>query len=272
MPLLELSANLVPRENNQPMANPRIVELNHHRIIRIDYPRLFRDREDRQCEEFLRRGFEVEDVVSMEIDRTLGSAFVHLDPRCATVTRVLECLADKLGESRRPVMTPSCSPYFVLQEEGGRIAYARAPDSVTGVRRWLYVGLGAAFFGLSVVGVWAPLVPTTPFVILSSYFALRASPALNERLLRSRLFGRLLRDWHLHRALRRSTKRRVLLFMVLVFALTVGLTEMAGPFPLMALLIALFSFGFVWQLPSVEDEAPVSGRLHQPMPRLALAH
>lgn len=249
------------------MAYPQIVP-QPHRIIRIDYPRLFGDREDGTCEEFLRRGFEVEDVVSMAIDRTRGSAWLYLAPSGAALAHVLERLADKLGESRPPVSMSPDRPYFVLQEEGGRSAYARAPRAVAGLRRRVYAGLGAAFFGLSVVGVWAPLVPTTPFVILSSYFALRASPELNERLLRSRLFGRILRDWHQRRALRRSTKRRVLLFMGLVFVLTFGFTDMTGPALSVALLIALCSFGCVLQMPAVEDEAPVSGSL----PRLALAH
>ncbi|HUL14314.1 MAG TPA: YbaN family protein [Methylococcaceae bacterium] len=253
------------------MLYPYVV-MHSSRTIRIDYPRLFRDGESRTYEEFLIRGFELEEVVSVEIDRAIGSALVHLHPRSAAASSVLVRLAKKFEESQMRVSLLARCPYFVLQEENGRSVYARAPETVSGVRRLMYVGLGVMFFGLSVVGVAAPLVPTTPFVILSSYFALRSSPELNDRLFRSRLFGRILRDWHLHRAMRRSTKKRVLIFMVIVFALTFGLTKPSGSALPMALVISLLSFGFVLRMPTVEDEPEAPQLTHQAVPRLAMTH
>lgn len=234
------------------MSHPRIV-MNQNRTILIDYPRLFRGGEDEAYREFLILGFEVEEVVSVEVDRSIGSATLHLNPRCKAISEVLMRLAVGFESFRTPALTPLHRPYFILQEEGSRIIYARAPEIVSGFRRRVYRGLGVLFFGLSVFGVWAPLVPTTPFVILSSYFALRSSPRLNDRLLRSRLFGRILNDWHVHRAMRRSTKKRVLLFMVVVFSLTFGLMQPPAVSLPVALLITLFSFGFVLSIPTVED-------------------
>ncbi len=228
--------------------------MRQNRTIRIDYPRLFLDSEAISYKEFLFRGFEVEEVVSVEVDWIIGSAVVHLHPSCKTVPPVLAHLAEKFEESRLRVLAFPRRPYFVLQEEAGRIIYSGAPQTVTGIRRWFYGGLGVMFFGLGIIGVAAPLIPTTPFVILSNYFALRFSPALNERLLRSRLFGRILNDWHLHRAMRRSTKKRVLIFMLIVFSVTFGLAKPSGAALPMALAISLLSFGFVLRVPTVEDE------------------
>lgn len=252
------------------MSYPQIV-MHQNRTIRIDYPRLFREGAGETYEEFLLRGFEVEEVVSVEVDRLVGSAVVHLHPSCAAALDVLMRLAERYEDSRMRVFEPLRCPYFVLQEAGGRIIYSRAPQTASGVRRWLYGGLGVMFFGLSIVGVWAPLIPTTPFVILSSYFALRSSPKLNDRLLRSRLFGRILTDWHLHRAMRRSTKRRVLIFMVIVFTATFGLTTPSGSALPMALAISLFSFGFVLRMPTVEDEPALYEVSNQPTKLLAMA-
>jgi len=252
------------------MLNPHIVT-HGTRTIRIDFPRLFKGDESRSCEEFLVRGFELEEVVSVEIDRSVGSALVHLHPRSVGAPQVLMCLADKLEESRRQALVPARCPYFVLQEKNGRRIYIRAPETVSGIRRAVYAGLGLMFFGLSIVGVAAPLVPTAPFVILSSYFALRSSPELNDRLFRSRLFGRILRDWHLHRAMRRSTKKRVLVFMAIVFALTFGLATPSGSALPTALVISLLSFWFVLQMPTVEDEPDVPQLGHQGLPQLAIA-
>ena len=240
------------------MSYPLVAAMPENRTVRIDYPRLFKGGGNAAREAFLLRGFELEEVVSVEINRAIGSALVRFHPRCIAILDALARLAGKLGEARWQAFAPASPPYFVLQEEDERIVYSKAPPIAPGVRRLVYGGLGVLFFGLSLVGVAAPLIPTTPFVILSSYFALRSSPALNERLLRSRLFGRILDDWHKHRAMRRSTRRRVLVFMVAVFALTFGLVPPSAAALPLALLIALLSFGFVLQMPVVENGPPLA--------------
>ncbi len=80
------------------------------------------------------------------------------------------------------------------------------PTAVEGVRRVVYLTLAAVFFGLAVLGAILPLLPTTPFLLLTSFLLVRSSPALNDKLLRSRTFGPLLEDWHRHRGVRPRVK------------------------------------------------------------------
>src|SRR5947207_1871164 len=82
----------------------------------------------------------------------------------------------------------------------------RRPLVVPGLRRLLYVAAGSFFVFLAVLGALLPVLPTTPFLLLASYFFLHSSPRLNAWLLRSRLFGPLLRDWQEHRAVRPRVK------------------------------------------------------------------
>ena len=89
----------------------------------------------------------------------------------------------------------------------GRGRVRHPPARVHGLRRILYLGLAAGSFGMSIVGVILPGIPTVPFLLLTSYYLIRSSPALNERLLRSRLFGQMLRDWNEHRAMRPESKQ-----------------------------------------------------------------
>ena len=56
------------------------------------------------------------------------------------------------------------------------------------------------------LGVVLPVLPATPFLLLTSWFLIRASPRLNEKLLRSRVFGPFLRDWATHHAVRPHVK------------------------------------------------------------------
>jgi len=228
--------------------------------IQIDFPRLFQDVTGSFCEEFLARGFDLEEVVSVEINPAIGSALVHLHPKSAPMPIVLTRLADKLAIKRRKDWILVRHSYFVWQESPNRYIYARAQKSVSGFRRSLYAGLGMLSFGLAGVGVVLPLMPTAPFVILSSYFALRASPTLNQRLLHSRLFGRIIKDWYMHRAMRRSTMSRVLVFMVIVFGVTFGVAKPSGAALPTMLVISGLSFWLVLRMPTVEDEEVLQKR------------
>jgi uncharacterized membrane protein YbaN (DUF454 family) len=80
------------------------------------------------------------------------------------------------------------------------------PLAVEGARRVLYLTLAAIFFALAVLGALLPVLPTTPFLLLTSFLLVRSSPALNDRLLRSQTFGPLLEDWHRHRGVRPRVK------------------------------------------------------------------
>ena len=91
---------------------------------------------------------------------------------------------------------------------------------VTGVRRWLYVGLGLLFVGIAILGAILPVLPTTPWVLLAGACFARSSPRLHRRLKRSPYFGHLLRDWETHRGIR----WRVKLFAVGMVVTVIGLT------------------------------------------------
>ena len=65
---------------------------------------------------------------------------------------------------------------------------------------------GALALAVGVIGVVVPVLPTTPFVLLSAFCFARASPSLHGWLLRTRLFGPLIREWHRHRAIPWRTK------------------------------------------------------------------
>ncbi len=77
---------------------------------------------------------------------------------------------------------------------------------VTGVRKVVYISLGWFFVLLATLGVILPLLPTTPFLLLASYFFIRSSRGLYSWLLRNRVFGPLIRDWQERGGVRRSVK------------------------------------------------------------------
>ncbi|MEE2952482.1 hypothetical protein SAMN06297251_10787 [Fulvimarina manganoxydans] len=69
---------------------------------------------------------------------------------------------------------------------------------------WLTLGYVALLLGLA--GVVLPLVPTTPFLILSAFAFSKGSPRLERWLVDHPRFGPPIRDWREERALSRRAK------------------------------------------------------------------
>ncbi len=115
----------------------------------------------------------------------------------------------------------------------------------------LYLPLAGLFFALAVAGVALPGLPTTPFVLLTSWCLVRSSPRLDARLRSSRLFGPLLNDWERERGLRLGAKRLALAGIVIGVSISLLLGRLAWPLQLLVLAAAAYGAWFVWRLPTV---------------------
>lgn len=113
--------------------------------------------------------------------------------------------------------------------------------TLTNLERGMNLALAGASFGMAVVGVVVPGIPTVPFLLVTSFFLVRSSPRLHDRLMRSRVFGPMIRDWHKHRGMRWQTKAVALGFMVVTICLTLSFVNV--PPWLMVIMIVLSGLG-----------------------------
>jgi uncharacterized membrane protein YbaN (DUF454 family) len=81
------------------------------------------------------------------------------------------------------------------------------------IRQKLFLLLGCTSLGLGFAGVFLPLVPTTPFILLSAFCFSRSSSRLHRWLLAHPMFCSLLLDWERDGAIRPRAKAWSILLM-----------------------------------------------------------
>ena len=96
--------------------------------------------------------------------------------------------------------------------------------------------LGFAFLGLAVIGIFLPLLPTTPLVLVAAACFARSSERWHRWLLQNKTFGPMIRSWEERRCVSIRVKVIGITSMLLVggysvvFALESTTMKIAGCF------------------------------------------
>ena len=142
-----------------------------------------------------------------------------------------------------------------------RISNAEAPaptraevEQVGWLSRIVYLLLAGTFLTLGLVGIILPGLPTTPFILLTSYFLSRSSPRLRRRLLESKLFGSFLKDWQKHRGIRRAVKWRAIVFVVIAVGVSCWFSRLSAVLLATILIAACIGIAIVVSLPVIDPE------------------
>jgi hypothetical protein len=76
--------------------------------------------------------------------------------------------------------------------------------------------LGLLFLGLGIVGVFLPLLPATPFVLLAAACFARSSEKWHRWILANNTFGPMIRNWEQNRCISLRVKAIAIASMVFV--------------------------------------------------------
>lgn len=94
--------------------------------------------------------------------------------------------------------------------------------------RLVLFALGWFFVALGVIGIFLPLLPTTPFMILAAGLFARSSPRFERWLLDHPRFGQPLMDWRKQGAISKRAK----ILAVLMMAISLGVMWFFSSAPL----------------------------------------
>lgn len=121
------------------------------------------------------------------------------------------------------------------------------------IMRWLYLGVGITALLLGILGIFLPILPTTPFILLAAACFARSSERFHVFLLGNRITGPIIYEWCMHRSIPRRVKRWVYLMITLSFGSSIVIVS-AVWLKLMLAILAIVLTLFIWRIP-VRDRA-----------------
>jgi uncharacterized membrane protein YbaN (DUF454 family) len=82
------------------------------------------------------------------------------------------------------------------------------------VKKSIFICFGTITLILGVIGVFLPLLPTTPFLLLSAYFYGKSSEKMQQWLLSNKIFGKYIKDYHEKKGITMKNKIISILFLI----------------------------------------------------------
>lgn len=85
-------------------------------------------------------------------------------------------------------------------------------------KRYLFIVFGFVSLGLGIIGIFLPILPTTPFLLLAATLFAHSSQRLYDKLLANKYLGHYIRDFQLNK----SIPLRAKIVSILMIWLSIG--------------------------------------------------
>ncbi len=131
--------------------------------------------------------------------------------------------------------------------------------------RYMFIGLGLLFFALGIIGIFLPVLPTTPFMLVAAACFSRSSPRLHKWLLSRKTIGPLIVDWEANGVIRTKAKITATIMLVAVMTASSVLAGLSAVVNVVLALTAAAVLSFIWSRPSVveiEDRTKEAASFH----------
>ncbi len=128
--------------------------------------------------------------------------------------------------------------------------------TVSLVKRHLFLIAGFTALALGSIGIFLPLLPTVPFVILAAFCFANSSPRLEAWLVEHHVFGNHIRNWRERRAITRRGKWAA----TIAFAASIILAAFFAPMPwaVVPVIAAIVGGTWIWTRNEPLPEEPTA--------------
>ncbi len=127
------------------------------------------------------------------------------------------------------------------------------PSTVSPVWRAVLLVVGTASLVLGVIGIVLPVLPTTPFLLVTAACYARASTRLYTWLLGQRSLGPIIAEWRRSRSLPPGVKTRALVVVAITFTVSVILVD-ALVVRLVLIAMGAILATFLYRIPTAQKE------------------
>ena len=114
--------------------------------------------------------------------------------------------------------------------------------------RTTYVLIGHTSLAVGVVGIFVPLLPTTPFVLLAAVCYSRGSERFHTWLHHHPRFGPMIHSWQEHRAI--GFRAKIVATIMVVVSISYSWYRIHRPWDLIALIIGATVLTFILSRPT----------------------
>ena len=119
--------------------------------------------------------------------------------------------------------------------------------------RTTFILMGHASIAVGFVGIFVPLLPTTPFVLLAAVCYSRGSDRFHTWLHQHPRFGPMIHSWREHRAI--GVRAKVVAVITVVASITFSVIRLDVPWNVVAVFIGVAVLTFILSRPSGGEAA-----------------
>lgn len=121
------------------------------------------------------------------------------------------------------------------------------------IKNIVFLLLGLLFMGIGGIGVVLPILPTTPFLLLASYFFMEGSPKFNRWYKNTKLYKKHLESFEKDRSMTLKTKVCILAFASIMLAIPLIKVDVL---PMRIFIVFLYIFKYYYFIFKIKTIAP----------------
>ena len=116
------------------------------------------------------------------------------------------------------------------------------------IKRYFLIIIACFSILLGLIGIFLPLLPTTPFFILALACFARSSEHLHQKLLNAPYIGPILVDWEVDKKIDKQRKKQIILIVLTSFAISIAILHNRFYLQLLLLLIMAILLFFIYRI------------------------